>query len=408
MHAVAPSGDRLDDVAAAPDAAVADDLDAAADRVGHRRDEVERRRARRRAGGRRGWTGRSPRRRASAASTASSTVWMPLSTIGPSQHRAQPVDVVPRRARVELGVDVVRQRHRRGAVADVARPTTLAKRIGSLRTNAHVHAGCRAPSRSVPGPILGGSEKPAAHVALAPAEHGGVDGEHERLVAGGGGPLDHLLHEPAVAPRVHLEPQPSVADRARPPRSSGCSASTACTAGRPGSAARATASSPCGVGDAGEPGRREHERVAAAGRAEQRRRRVDLADAAQHPRAERRCRRRRRRWRPACARPRRRRRCSRTRRAGSRRLAMRRRSSTLAARASRRATRVELDRSEAQDRAQRRGHAAHAAAMGSCHVVRLTRRTYRSSAAVRGVSSRRYHRGAIGRGGGVRSNGPPC
>ena len=62
--------------------------------------------------------------------------------------------------------------------------------------------------------MVGGSEKPAAHVALAPAEHGGVDGEHERLVAGGGGALDHLLDEAAVAPRVDLEPEPAVADRA--------------------------------------------------------------------------------------------------------------------------------------------------------------------------------------------------
>ena len=52
-------GDRLDDVAAAADAAVADDLGPAADGVGDRRDERERRRARRRAGGRRGSTARS-------------------------------------------------------------------------------------------------------------------------------------------------------------------------------------------------------------------------------------------------------------------------------------------------------------------------------------------------------------
>ena len=41
MHARGTERDRLHDVAAAPDAAVADDLDAVADRVGDRRDEVD-------------------------------------------------------------------------------------------------------------------------------------------------------------------------------------------------------------------------------------------------------------------------------------------------------------------------------------------------------------------------------
>ena len=41
MHARAPSATRLHDVAAAAYAAVADDLDAVAHRVGHRRDEID-------------------------------------------------------------------------------------------------------------------------------------------------------------------------------------------------------------------------------------------------------------------------------------------------------------------------------------------------------------------------------
>ena len=44
MQALAPEGDGLDDVAAAAHPAVADDLELAADRVGHRRHEVEDRR----------------------------------------------------------------------------------------------------------------------------------------------------------------------------------------------------------------------------------------------------------------------------------------------------------------------------------------------------------------------------
>ena len=35
------------------------------------------------------------------------------------------------------------------------------------------------------------------HVALAAAQHCGVDGEHERLVASGGRALDHLLEQHA-------------------------------------------------------------------------------------------------------------------------------------------------------------------------------------------------------------------
>src|SRR5438034_577150 len=50
----------------------------------------------------------------------------------------------------------------------------------------------------------------AAIIAFTASEHRGVDREHECLVARGSSASDHLLDEAAVAPRVHLEPEPSV------------------------------------------------------------------------------------------------------------------------------------------------------------------------------------------------------
>ena len=53
-------------------------------------------------------------------------------------------------------------------------------------------------------PDCGWEREPAANVAFAAAEHGGVDGEHERLEARGCGPGDHLLDETPVAPENDL------------------------------------------------------------------------------------------------------------------------------------------------------------------------------------------------------------
>jgi hypothetical protein len=95
----------------------------------------------------------------SAASSASATVWMPFSRIGPSQtDRSQSTSFHER-----LGSNWALM-YSESVTADVpsptALPTTLANRIGSLRTKLHVHPGCTAPSTSVPSPIFGGSEKP--------------------------------------------------------------------------------------------------------------------------------------------------------------------------------------------------------------------------------------------------------
>ena len=79
---VGAEGERLEHVGAAADAAVEEDRELAADRLGDRRQGVERARSRRRPGGRRGWRRRSRRRRGATASRASSTCWIPLTRIG--------------------------------------------------------------------------------------------------------------------------------------------------------------------------------------------------------------------------------------------------------------------------------------------------------------------------------------
>ncbi len=152
--------------------------------------------------------------------------------------------------------------------------------MGSERTKAQVQAGWRAPSRIVPRPILGGRVKPAADVPLAPAEDGRVHRESDRLVARGLRPLDQLLGQPAVAEDVELEPLRPVVDGgdlldgAGP--DGGERVGDADLGGGPGDGQLAL-----GVGDAGEAGGGEHQRQRDA-LAEEGRRRVDVADVAQH------------------------------------------------------------------------------------------------------------------------------
>jgi hypothetical protein len=94
----------------------------------------------------------------------------------------------------------------------------LANRIGSLRTNAHVQPGWSAPSTRVERAVDEGARadlrrqgEAASDVTLTPAEHRVVDGEHQCLVTGRVGAVDHLLHEAAIAPDVHLEPLRAIA-----------------------------------------------------------------------------------------------------------------------------------------------------------------------------------------------------
>ena len=160
---------------------------------------------------------------------------------------AEPLDVLPGQARIELRVDVVGERDRRGAVTDLAAHGDVGEpdRIGADEVPGPAPGG-RRPSRRVPGPDLRGQREAPTDVALATAEHRGVDGEDERLVGRGLGARDHLGDEAAVTPDVHLEPQRTRRSRRGRPRSSGCRGSRACRAGPPRCAARATASSPSG------------------------------------------------------------------------------------------------------------------------------------------------------------------
>ena len=112
MHAVGTEGDRLDDVAAAPHAAVADDLDASTDLVGDGRDEVE---------------GSRSVVELTAAVVGQGDGFDPdvggdpcvvdgldaLDDDRPAPHRAEPLDVVPRQAGVELGGERVGEVHGR-------------------------------------------------------------------------------------------------------------------------------------------------------------------------------------------------------------------------------------------------------------------------------------------------------
>ena len=168
----------------------------------------------------------------SAASTASSTVWIPLRIIGP--FHTERIHSTSSHDRPGSNCAPMYSARLTGSVpSPTAPPTTLAKRIGSERTKRQVHPGCSAPSTSVPGPDRRREREPASHVALTPTEHGRVDREHECLVAGVCGAVDHLLDQAAVAPHVDLEPLRTTRRRWRPPRSSGCSASTTCTELRP-------------------------------------------------------------------------------------------------------------------------------------------------------------------------------
>ena len=108
-------------------------------------------------------------------------------------------------------------------------------------------------------PELGWHLEPPPHVALAPTEDGRVDRQHQRLVAGVGAAVDHLLDQAAITPGIHLEPPAPVADRrdlldgpGGERRQRVGQAGPGCGPGRRQLTLR--------VGDAGEPDGRQHER----------------------------------------------------------------------------------------------------------------------------------------------------
>ncbi len=126
--------------------------------------------------------------------------------------------------------------------------------------------------------------EPAANVALAAPEVRRVDGDDQRLVAGGRRPFDHVAQQRPVFPDVDLEPAAAVSvggghlfDRTgRQRRQRVRQASPLC---RPGDGQLAL-----GIGDTCEPGRCQHEGEGDL-LAQQRRGRVDGRDVAKHPRA---------------------------------------------------------------------------------------------------------------------------
>src|SRR5690349_1905190 len=203
-------GEGFDDVAAAPDAAVAEDLDAAADGVGDGGDEGEG------GGGVVELAAAVVRERdgVDAGVGGEDGVGDGLDAFeddGAVPDGAEPVDVGPGEGGVELGVDVVGEGDGRCAVADVA-AGDVGEADGVAAHECPGPCGVEGPVDEGGGSDGGGEGEPAADVAFAAAEDRGVDGEHECLVARGGGALDHLGDEAAVAPGVDLEPEAAGAD----------------------------------------------------------------------------------------------------------------------------------------------------------------------------------------------------
>ena len=151
----------------------------------------------------------------SAASTASATHWIPLTTIGPDHtERSHSTSAHDRSGSNWL---LTYADSDTGSCA-VAGPVTAASgHVGEAdRLGPHERPRPTGMDRAVEQRAeaeLGRHLEAPAHVALAPTEHGRVDGQHQRLVAGLGAAVDHLLDEAAITPGVHLEPPPPVADR---------------------------------------------------------------------------------------------------------------------------------------------------------------------------------------------------
>ena len=126
--------------------------------------------------------------------------------------RLEELHVLPRQLRVELPRRVAGELH--GAQPVTSGATHDVGELDRLRP------------KEVPGPArmdravedrvqteLRRQREPAAHVALATADHHRVDGDHDRLVAGERRSLDQLLHQAPVLEHVDLEPSAGIDDR---------------------------------------------------------------------------------------------------------------------------------------------------------------------------------------------------
>ena len=137
--------------------------------------------------------------------------------LDPLQHdravpdRTQPLDVVPRQRRIELGLHLAGEGYRGPAVVDALVDDVRERdRLGTEEVERP--AGMEGAVEDRLEPDLGRQREATADVALASPEHGGVDRQPQRLVPGGGRTLDQLTHETPVAPGVDLEPLGTVAD----------------------------------------------------------------------------------------------------------------------------------------------------------------------------------------------------
>ena len=132
--------------------------------------------------------------------------------------RPQPFHVGPRKSLIELAIDVLGQVHGRStAVAAAAFATAGGRDVGE--GDGIVPQEVERPRRvdhAVDDRVetdLGRQCVATPNIALTTAQHRGVDGEQQRLVAGPLGPADHLFHQTAVLPGIDLEPLRALADR---------------------------------------------------------------------------------------------------------------------------------------------------------------------------------------------------
>ena len=95
----------------------------------------------------------------------------------------------------------------RSATAAFVKDFTRSVTASGFVTRAIEKAGVQGAVDERAEPDLRRERETAPDVALAPAEHRGVDRDHERLVSGRRRPVDHVGDKTPVAPHVHLEPQ---------------------------------------------------------------------------------------------------------------------------------------------------------------------------------------------------------
>ena len=131
----------------------------------------------------------------------------------PAPHRSEPLDIVPRQPGVELVTNVAARLtadEPSGWSVAAADEAMLANRIGSAGQTSRSTTGGWHRRRRCRGRASAAARTPP-DVTLTTTEVGGVDGDHERLVPGRGGSIDHVAQQSLVLPDIHLEPAATVA-----------------------------------------------------------------------------------------------------------------------------------------------------------------------------------------------------